>query len=211
MDKQILKRFDDLVVMGEEINANAYNDDGLVYVRSDKFIGWLTSTLSLIGIVFSGKNYYSNVLEDALTNRQSYIGYFRDCLESFKAAREEYAGGYSFNLRSLIGAEFSEDALEQAEELLESGYEVAACVVAGVALEITLKILCDKEEIEHSKLDKMNAELKKADIYNLSMQKQITTWAGRRNDAAHGDGDKNSKNDVKDMITGVRRFIGEYL
>ena len=57
----------------------------------------------------------------------------------------------------------------------------------------------------------MNAGLAKADLYNKSMQKQITAWAGRGNDAAHGKWDAYTDEDVKDMVVGVRRFIAEHL
>ena len=65
--------------------------------------------------------------------------------------------------------------------------------------------------VVHAKLDKMNADLAKAGAYNKSMQKQVTAWAGRGNDAAHGDWDQYTGDDVKDMIDGVRRFIADYL
>jgi len=57
----------------------------------------------------------------------------------------------------------------------------------------------------------MNADLAKAGVYNISMQKQITAWAGKGNDAAHGNWDNYTKEDVADMINGVQRFIAENL
>ena len=57
----------------------------------------------------------------------------------------------------------------------------------------------------------MNADLRKAGIYNVGMQKQITAWADRRNSAAHGDWHEYTDDDVKAMIEGVNRFIAERL
>ncbi|GBE56060.1 hypothetical protein BMS3Bbin16_00258 [archaeon BMS3Bbin16] len=107
--------------------------------------------------------------------------------------------------------EISEDVLEQAEELLKSGYKDLACVLAGVALETSLKDLCSRHGIKHGRLNKMNADLRKADAYNVGMQKQITAWAHHRNKAAHGEWGEYTSEDVKYMIRGVRRFIAEYL
>lgn len=101
--------------------------------------------------------------------------------------------------------------MEQAEELLKSGYKDPACFIAGVTLETALKDLCTRKSIPHGKLDKMNADLAKAGAYNIAKQKQITAWADLRNNAAHGKWDQYSAADVDDMIKGVNRFIADYL
>ncbi|MHC8349823.1 hypothetical protein ACYZT7_10720 [Pseudomonas sp. RT4P38] len=55
-------------------------------------------------------------------------------------------------------AEVFGSELEQANELLAAGYASAAAVAAGVFLETTIRNLCIDHEIEHGKLDKMNAD-----------------------------------------------------
>jgi hypothetical protein len=57
----------------------------------------------------------------------------------------------------------------------------------------------------------MNADLCKAGVYNMGMQKQITAWAERRNKAAHGEWNDYNADDVADMIRGANRLIAEYL
>jgi len=57
----------------------------------------------------------------------------------------------------------------------------------------------------------MNADLYKLGLYNSGMQKQITAWVDRRNNAAHGKWDAYTEEDVKDMINGINRFIAEHL
>jgi hypothetical protein len=47
-------------------------------------------------------------------------------------------------LRKLITADIARTEIEQAELLLESGFERAAGSIAGVALELHLKTLCDR-------------------------------------------------------------------
>ena len=101
--------------------------------------------------------------------------------------------------------------MEQAEVLHLSGYKDPGCILARVSLEFALRDLSEREGIAHGKLDKMNADLAKAGVYNKGMQKQITAWADRGNDAAHGKWDQYTADDVEDMIAGVRRFIADYL
>ena len=127
------------------------------------------------------------------------------------AAKEDYEGGYLFNLRSLVKAEVLSDATEQAEALLTAGYKDPACVVAGIALEVAIKELATRNSIPLSKLDKMNVDLCKVGIYNVAKQKQVTAWADLRNKAAHGQWASYSDADVRDMLAGVERFVADHL
>jgi hypothetical protein len=81
----------------------------------------------------------------------------------------------------------TEDVLERATELLQAGYKDSACVLVGIALESTLKQLCDREGISKGELNQMNKNPRKASVYNVAKQQQITAWAKLRNDSAHGD------------------------
>lgn len=129
----------------------------------------------------------------------------------FLAAKEDFEGGYLLSVRSLVQAEMFDSQLEQAEELFKSGYITAAAVIAGVVLETTLRELCDRSSIAHGKLDKMNADLAKAGIYNKLTQKRITALADIRNSAAHGKPEEFTDQDVLDMIRDVTKFVADYL
>jgi hypothetical protein len=128
----------------------------------------------------------------------------------FRAAKEDYEGGYMESARSLIQAEVFEDELAQAQELLGKGY-YAAAVIAGVVLETGIRELCDRHSIPHGKLDKMNADLAKAGVYNALQQKQITAMAAIRNSAAHGKPEEFKQQDVEDMIRDVGQFLPQHL
>ena len=49
---------------------------------------------------------------------------------AFNAAKEDYLGGYCASAKSLIEAEVFTSQIEQAQELLNAGYYVAAAVIA---------------------------------------------------------------------------------
>ena len=127
----------------------------------------------------------------------------------FRAAKEDYEGGYLATARSLIQAEVFDSVLEQASELLDSGYHMAAAVIAGVTLETALRELCDRSAIAHGSMSRMNDELAKADVYNRNQQKRIIALSGIRNSAAHGKGDEFSAGDVKSMIQEVEQFLAQ--
>jgi hypothetical protein len=84
----------------------------------------------------------------------------------------------------------------------------AAAVVAGVVLETTMRKLCGDNSIPVGKLDKMNADLAKASVYDKNVQKEVTWLTGIRNSAAHGD--PVSEADARDMIVRVRRFVTDH-
>ena len=189
------------------------SDSGKRYylINFADFSGWATSVLNLLQRIFGEDSiHFQHFSRNADNVGESEIS-FQRVIAIFNAAREDYEGGYLFNLQSLVKAEVFDDMLEQASALLLAGYKDPACVVAGVALETTLKDLCSRKGIAHGKLDKMNADLAKIGLYNKGMQKQITAWADRRNSAAHGDWHTYSEADVYDMIQGVTRVIADYL
>lgn len=129
----------------------------------------------------------------------------------FMAAKDDFQGGYLSSVKILVQAELFDSELEQASELLASGYKGPAAVVAGVVLETALKDLCTQNSIPHAKLDKMNSDLAKAGLYNKLQQKKVTALADIRNSAAHGDWDSFNENEAKEMIRDVERFLSNYL
>jgi hypothetical protein len=123
------------------------------------------------------------------------------------AAKEDYEGGYLNKLKLLVQSDVFDSELEQANELLASGYTTAAAVIAGVVLETGLREMCSDKALSIGPLDKMNVDLAKAGAYNKLAQKQITALADIRNSAAHGRADQFSKDDVANMIKEVQRIL----
>jgi HEPN domain-containing protein len=111
----------------------------------------------------------------------------------------------------LAKAEVLSDAISQAKELLQAGYKDPACILARVALESTLKDLCDHRGITYGKLEKMNSDLCKANAYNMAKQKQITAWAEIGNKAAHGDWNQYTEHDASAMVQGVETLVADLL
>ncbi|MFO1205917.1 MAG: hypothetical protein U1E63_09375 [Burkholderiales bacterium] len=133
-------------------------------------------------------------------------GVYKRVKAVFFAAREDFEGGYLLPVRNLIQAELAESELDQARELLRSGYIAPAAVVAGVVLENTLRTLCDRYGLPHGKLDKMNADLAKAGEYNALVQKRVTALVAIRNSAAHGKVGDFQPADVEAMVSQVEQL-----
>jgi hypothetical protein len=131
-----------------------------------------------------------------------------------KAAHQDYEDGFLVELRRLVRADLLDDFLSQAEMLLNQGYHIAAASLSGAVLEDTLRKLCDVNSITYpdkTKIDTLNVELAKKDIYDKLIQKEITAKADLRNNADHGKFAEVREADVKDMVRWVRRFVTERL
>jgi len=131
-----------------------------------------------------------------------------------KAAYQDYEDGFLIELKRLVRADLLDDFLSQAEMLLDQGYHVPAASLAGAILEDTLRKLCDVNSISYpdkTKIDALNVELAKKDIYDKLIQKEITAKADLRNNADHGKFADVREADVRDMVRWVRRFVTERL
>ena len=217
LDNLVKKRFDELKAKTESIyqqkEFDFQSDEGKSYytVPSAPVKGWGTSVLNLIQRAFGEDSaHYRNFIEH-FKEFDGWESSLNTLVAIFDSAKEDYEGGYLFNVQSLVKAEVLDDALEQARSLLTSGYKDPAAVLVGVSLETALKDLCQRASIPIGKLDKMNADLCKAGTYNMAKQKQITAWADLRNKAAHGDWTTYTKEDVKEYMDGVSRFIADYM
>lgn len=214
MIKVLNKRFAELASQLEQLEAtlqSKHSEYSGRYQEVDPefLLNWCVKARSLISSA-CGKDseHYAAFNEgEKLTPYGDNYGVFKRVKAVFMAAKEDFEGGYLISIRNLVQAEVAESELEQARELLQSGYVSAAAVVAGVVLENALRSLCDRLSIPHAKLDKMNADLAKAGQYNTLVQKRVTALAAIRNSAAHGKTNEFQKADVDSMISDVERIF----
>lgn len=216
MIKTLTKRFGELTIQLEQLEATrqskhsqytgAYEE-----VDSELLLNWCVKARSLLTTA-CGKDgeHFKSFIESE--KPRAYLGsydVFKRVKAVFLASKEDFEGGYLVSVRNLVQAELAGSELDQARELLDSGYGSAAAVIAGVVLETTLRTLCDRRGLAVGKLDKMNADLAKDGEYNSLILKKITALAAIRNSAAHGKTSEFSVDDVKAMITEVERFAGD--
>jgi hypothetical protein len=178
-------------------------------VDSELLNEWRIKTKNLI-VNACGKDseHYKEFLEsEKPINLDTSYRKFLRLKAVFYAAKEDYFGGYLIPIRNLVQAELFSNELDQAKELLEKKYYIAAAVIAGVVLETRIRQLCTDNNIEIGKLNKMNDDLAKAGIYNTLIQKQIVALAGIRNSAAHGKVDEFNMDNVKNMIKEIETLL----
>lgn len=215
IDERIIERCQKLIEKGEAVRstrrrppANVASDD---YVDAEPFHEWRVSALSFLRQVFGeGSDYYRNFGRV----EHPYLHNAIEGIAILKAAKNEFEAGFFASARKLIAAEVFDDFVEQAEHLLASGFKDPAAVLIGATLEDAMRRICDAHGVSITpteKVDSMNSKLAKAGVYNVLIQKQVTAWADLRNKAAHGRVAEYKREDVEEMLRGVRRFVADYL
>ncbi|EKT4466615.1 DUF4145 domain-containing protein [Pseudomonas putida] len=182
------------------------------YLDSEKLLNWGVKVTSLLERL--GPEASTQLRMFAEAEKPQYMDSTFDCFKRMKAVflavKEDFEGGYLISYRSLVQAEVFTSELDQARDQLNSGYRVPAAVIAGIVLETKLRDMCTPLQIPLGKLDKMNADLAKAQVYNSIQQKRITAIAGIRNSAAHGKPEEFTPADVQGMIDDVERFLAAH-
>jgi hypothetical protein len=213
----LTRRFAELAVQAGAVEATKYHENDRYSlgerVNAELLLAWHVKARALLANACGPQSvHFAEFVEQG--KPQSYRSShreFRDLLAVFTAAREDYEGGYLNSVKSLVQAEVFGSEIEQARELHQNGYIVAAAVIAGVVLETTLRQICDNYGIGTGSLNKMNADLTKIGAYNLLVQKRITTLADIRNNAAHGRDGEFSADDVSEMIKQVENFVTDHI
>lgn len=215
LDKIIPKRLVELIAKADSIASARTSSDfrgkAIYYVSKAEVAGWSTSVLSLLQRTFSESGSHFQSFQEAYKKFDGCESEFKVLAAILAAAKEDFEGGYLFNLTGIAKAEVLGDALEQARLFLKSGFKDAACVAIGVALETTLKEISLRHSLPIASLESMNVALRKNDVYNSTKQQQITAWIALRNKGAHGAWTAYIAADISDMHSGVKRFIGEFL
>ena len=214
----ISKRFEQLIVEGRQIVAEC-GWDGNNYDHpplEDVYFRFRTEAMNLIRRSCGEDSDHYRELKRLAESKDSANNsfYLIHALGVVEAAKRDFHGGLLFDIRALITAEVFADFIEQAEHLLEAGYYIPAASLTGAVLEDTMRKLCERNRITvpaSTKIDRLNADLAGAGVYDKLVQKRITALADIRNNADHGHFDKFRREDVKDMVKWVRSFTADYL
>ena len=186
------------------------------YTNYGKFAEFRVSVLSFLSMVYDDRHpHYKDF--DRATGSQPYRNSVHKGKGILLAVQNEINEGWIFSVKRLISAEIFSDFLEMADYLLDSGYKDPAAVMIGSVLESNIRQLCiDNSIITEAikdnnvifiKADKLNSDLAKASIYTKLDQKNVTAWLDLRNNAAHGNYDKYTEQQVRLMFQGVCDFL----
>ena len=207
LNNLFLKRFKELEVAFSQITL--HDEGGYRYVKNGFWQKWATSTQSLLVAVFGlnsphVKNFNSiyNACEGSETSVMSLNAVFL-------SAKEDFEGGYVFNVDLRVSGEVFGDFVALARQSLSEGHKDVAAVLACAALEDALKRYAAIKELDVT--DKTMTEvinaLKSASLVSGAQKSLLEAMPRIRNSALHAEWAKISEPDVSSVIGFVEQFL----
>ncbi len=187
----IKQRLEELTAEGERLLELYRADKRVVVEHGVMFTQWITSSLNLLDKLSVSTNRFVREFE-------RWVGPGRDgdvnlscALGVLIAAKDEYSRGLAVEYHLSVSAYVFAGILDEADYLCKKGYDRAAAVLAGAALEEGLKSRARAAGLEvgpRETLSPVIAKLKSPDVgvrreFDARNREAI---AKLRNDAAHG-------------------------
>ena len=208
MNELFAKRFTELEQVFKDIPFRSSGPDSS-FAPDGQWRKWATSAQNLILAVFGELSpHYKNFINE-YAHCQGYDNQVKSLLAIFLSAKEDYQGGYVFNVDLRISGEVFGDFITLAKQSLSEGHKDVAAVLACAALEDTLKRFATVNQIEvggKTMQDVINA-LKSAGLISGPQKSIVESMPKLRNAAMHGDWDKISAPDVSSVIGFVEQFL----
>ena len=204
---QFSRRFRELQKESDLIPFHSVNFS--TYVPAGNWEGWATSAQNLIKAVFGEDSpHYINFTE---TVKECAGGgdYVKGLQGLFKSAKEDFEGGYVFNVDLRVSGEVFGDFIVLAKQSLAEGHKDVAAVLASAALEDSLKRYATANGLnvdDGSMMAVINA-LKSKGLVSGAYKTLLNAMPKIRNYAMHADWEKISEPDVNSVIGFVEQFL----
>ena len=206
--EDILKRFDELMGLGNEVLATTKPGGKFVpqLVNKGKFSCFRSASLSFLESIFSDQQtYYKEFIEHVKNNRptDTEVG-----INILQAAKAEIEGGWLFTVEGRISAEIFADFIALAKEALDDNEDVAA-VLACAAIEDALKRLAIKEnmDVDDKDMSEVINALKAGSVLKGPQVQIVQSYVKLRNKAFHAEWEKIDKESVSSLIGFTEQFL----
>ncbi len=203
------KRFEELKKQSAELPIHANDGYPGNHVEPGDWQKWATSVQNLVVAVFGESSpHYTNFTKAfGGCNGQDYD--VRILQGIFSSAKEDFDGGYVFNVELTISGEIFGDFVVLAKQSLSEGHKDVAAVLASAALEDALKRFAVINELDiynNSMAEVINA-LKTKGLVSGAQKSLLAAMPRIRNFAMHADWEKISEPDVNSIIGFVEQFL----
>lgn len=179
------------------------------YVPNGQWHRWATSVQSLILSVFG----------EASPHYTNFVTAYKECRGSdydvetlraiFLSAKEDFEGGYVFDVDLRVSGEVFGDFVALARQSLSEGHKDVAAVLACAALEDALKRYAAAEglTVSDKTMQEVVNSLKSKGLVAGAQKSLLDTMPRIRNFALHADWAKLSEPDVSSVIGFVEQFL----
>ncbi len=171
---------------------------------------WATSAQNLILAVFSEDSpHYSNLVSAISRCFAGYDYEVNAIYGVFESAKEDFEGGYVFDIDLRISGEVFGDFVGMAKHALSEDHKDVAAVLACAALEDTLKKFAEVNGLtfEDTSMTGVVNALKSKGLVSGAQKTLLNTMPRIRNLAMHAQWEKISAPDVSSVIGFVEQFL----
>lgn len=206
----ILKRFEELQGQSNSLPFRP-NSGGMSgsYVPAGIWQQWATSAQSLIRAACGEKSpHYINFV-NSFDKCNGFDDQVKVLQGIFSSAREDFRGGYVFDVDLRVSGEVFGDFVAMAKQALSDGHKDVAAVLACAALEDALKryALSNGLAIDDNTMAEVVNALKAKGLVSGAQKSLLDTMPKIRNYAMHASWDKIGAPDVSSVIGFVEQFL----
>lgn len=204
------RRFVELEVGFSSIEFKPYGDRmSGSYVPNGHWQKWATSAQNLILAVF-GENspHYQNFIKSYAACEGSDHS-VKTLNALFLSAKEDFEGGYVFDVEMRVSGEVFGDFIVLARQSLAEGHKDVAAVLACAALEDALKRFAEVNGLavgDKTMQEVVNA-LKKSGLVAGAQKTLLDAMPKIRNSAMHAEWEKIAEPDVSSVLGFVEQFL----
>ena len=176
------------------------------------YAAWRNQAIVALSQVFGDAHHYPTSFASE-TKRPGYKSSTEAGLGILCAASEDVEHGHLETIQQMVAAGVFSDFIEQAEHLLRNGYHIPVASLTGAVLENGLRTLAEKNGIptnRHDGLPDLNKKLCDKGVYSEARRSRVAFWVTVRNHADHGHFDEVTKDDVVEMVKGIRTLLADY-
>jgi hypothetical protein len=204
------KRFDELAQSFTKLEFHP-NGGGMsgTNVKTGDWMRWATSAQSLVRAVYGeDAPHYTNFV----TAMQKCSGYDYDVLALrgiFLAAKDDFDGGFVFNVDLRVSGEVLGDFVALAKHALAEGHKDVAAVLACASLEDALKrfAVLKGHAVEGKTMQEVVNILKASGLVSGAQKTLLDIMPKVRNYALHADWSKLTEPEVNSVIGFLEQFL----
>jgi hypothetical protein len=179
------------------------------HVPTEDWRRWATSAQSLVRAVYGETSpHYQNFLQ-SFRDCNGYDSEVKTLRGVFLSAKDDFDGGYVFNVDLRVSGEVFGDFVTLAKQSLSEGHKDIAAVLACAALEDALKRFAIASGLDPSgkTMQEVVNLLKSQGMVAGAQKSLLDTMPKIRNHALHADWHKLSEPDVSSVIAFVEQFL----